>query len=166
MWFNVVWSGVAQCSPDPRQPPRLPSFLKLLQNHTKPARLAQFWQGAESIAPASKNDSWTCKSGPNVVCLSHFDFDMCFTPQQRALFRHLNFQKWSEQSVVYHFHFDMCVPPQRRTLFQQLNLQMCSEQSMRLHAFTIFASKCASRHSRVHFFEISSCQSARNARCF
>ena len=28
-----------------------------------------------------------------------FDFDMCFAPQRRALFRHLNFQKWSEHGV-------------------------------------------------------------------
>ena len=26
----------------------------------------------------------------------HFDFEMCFAPQRRALFRHRNFQKWSE----------------------------------------------------------------------
>jgi hypothetical protein len=25
-----------------------------------------------------------------------FDFEMCFAPQGRALFQHLNFQKWSE----------------------------------------------------------------------
>ena len=25
-----------------------------------------------------------------------FDFEMCFAPQWRALFRHVNFQKWSE----------------------------------------------------------------------
>ena len=28
-----------------------------------------------------------------------FDFDMCFAPQRRALFRQLNFQKWSEHGV-------------------------------------------------------------------
>ena len=26
-----------------------------------------------------------------------FDLEMCFTPQPRALFRHLNFQKWSDR---------------------------------------------------------------------
>ena len=36
-------------------------------------------------------DSATSKNGPNLVCFVHFDFEMCFTPQQRALFRHLNF---------------------------------------------------------------------------
>ena len=28
---------------------------------------------------------------------------MCFAPQRRALFRHLNFQKWSERGVLYIF---------------------------------------------------------------
>ena len=41
----------------------------------------------------------TAKSGPELVCFVHFDLEMCFTPQRRALFRHLNFQKWSENGV-------------------------------------------------------------------
>ena len=39
------------------------------------------------------------KSGPTMVCFVHFDLEMCFAPQRRALFRHLNFQKWSEPLV-------------------------------------------------------------------
>ena len=39
------------------------------------------------------------KSGPTMVCFAHFDFKMCFAPQRRALFRHLNFQKWSAPLV-------------------------------------------------------------------
>ena len=39
------------------------------------------------------------KSGPDLVCFVHFDLQMCFAPQRRALFRHLNFQKWSENGV-------------------------------------------------------------------
>ena len=31
-----------------------------------------------------------------MVCFVHFDLEMCFAPQRRALFRHRNFQKWSE----------------------------------------------------------------------
>ena len=34
-----------------------------------------------------------------MVCFVHFDFDMCFAPQRRALFRHHNFQKWSQVGV-------------------------------------------------------------------
>ena len=41
-------------------------------------------------------DISTSKSGPRPVCFVHFDFQMCFAPQQRALLHHLNFQKWSE----------------------------------------------------------------------
>ena len=42
---------------------------------------------------------WTSKSGPRMVCFVHFDFEMCFAPQRRALFRHLNCQKWSGAGV-------------------------------------------------------------------
>ena len=31
-------------------------------------------------------DSSTSKSGPTLVCFVHFDFDMCFSPQWRAIF--------------------------------------------------------------------------------
>ena len=44
-------------------------------------------------------DISTAKSGPDLVCFVHFDLEMCFAPQRRALFRHLNFQKWSDTGV-------------------------------------------------------------------
>ena len=37
----------------------------------------------------------TAKSGPE-----HFDLEMCFAPQRRARFRHLNCQKWSAPCVL------------------------------------------------------------------
>ena len=46
-------------------------------------------------------DISTSKSGPNMVCFVHFDLEMCFAPEQRALFRHHNFQKWSGPGVLY-----------------------------------------------------------------
>jgi len=65
-------------------------------------------------------DISTSKSGPTMVCFVHFDLEMCFAPQRRALFRHLNFQKWSEPLVCYisfvHFDFEMCFAPQRRAI--------------------------------------------------
>ena len=45
-------------------------------------------------------DISTSKSGPNLVCFVHFDFETRFAPQWHALFRHLNFQKWSEHGVL------------------------------------------------------------------
>ena len=44
-------------------------------------------------------DISTSKSGPRPPVFNTFDFKMCFAPQRRALFRHLNFQKWSEPGV-------------------------------------------------------------------
>ena len=44
-------------------------------------------------------DIATYKSGPDLVCFVHFHLEMCFAPQRRALFRHLNFKKWSEAGV-------------------------------------------------------------------
>ena len=41
-------------------------------------------------------DISTSKSGPRPPVFNTFDFEMCFAPQRRALFWHLNFQKWSE----------------------------------------------------------------------
>ena len=44
-------------------------------------------------------DISTSKSGLSMVCLVHFDLEMCFAPQRRALFWHVNFQKWSDVGV-------------------------------------------------------------------
>ena len=44
--------------------------------------------------------AWKCASHhPNMVCFVDFDLQMCFAPQQRALFRHHNFHKWSDPGV-------------------------------------------------------------------
>ena len=72
-------------------------------------------------------DISTSKSGPNVVCFVHFDFEMCFAPQRRALFRHLNFQKWSGAGVFCTFWLRNVFAPQRRALFRHLNFQKWSE---------------------------------------
>ena len=44
-------------------------------------------------------DIATSKSGPRPPVFNTFDFEMRFAPQRRALFWHLNFQKWSENGV-------------------------------------------------------------------
>ena len=41
----------------------------------------------------------TSKSGLRMVCFVHFDLEMCFAPQRRALFQHLNFQECSKREV-------------------------------------------------------------------
>ena len=107
--------------------PRLPSFLEMLQNphvlltFDKVHNLLRLPRKTTSEPPkvartcsvlymftskcASRHngvhffDIATSKSGPRMVCFVHFDFEMCFAPQRRALFWHLNFQKRSETQV-------------------------------------------------------------------
>ena len=107
--------------------PRLPSFLEMLQNphvlltfdkvhnpfclprkttseRPKVLRTPQFFALLTSKCVSRHNgvhffDISTSKSGPTMVCFAHFDFEMCFAPQRRTLFRHRNFQKWSEHGV-------------------------------------------------------------------
>ena len=57
------------------------------------------------------------KSGPRMVYFVHFDFEMCFAPQRRAPFRHLNFQSGGEVRCFVHFDLEMCFAPQRRAIF-------------------------------------------------
>ena len=72
-------------------------------------------------------DISTSKSGPNMVSFVHFDLKMCFAPQWRPLFRHLNFQK---MVCFVHFDLEMCFAPQRRALFGHLNFQKWSEHGV------------------------------------
>ena len=127
-------------------------------------------------------DISTSKSGPKLKCFVHFDFEMCFVPRRRALFRHLNFQKWSEAEVfcTFYFDFEMSFVPQRHALFRHPNLQKWSEPLVFLIfwlrnvlrattactfstsqlpkvvrtwcALDILTCKCALRHNGVQFF--------------
>ena len=56
----------------------------------------------ENVLRATTACTFSTSELPKVVrhwCVVHFDFKMCFAPQRRALFRHLNFQKWSAPLV-------------------------------------------------------------------
>ena len=48
----------------------------------------------------------TSKSGPKLTCFVHFHLKMCFSPQRRAIFQHLNFKKWSENVVFCTFSLE------------------------------------------------------------
>ena len=105
---------------------------------------------------------------------------MCFAPQRRALFRHLNFQSGPTMVCFVNFDFEMCFAPQRRALVRHLNFQKWSDHGVFctfwlqnvLRATTactlstsqlpkvvrewcvldILTWKCASRHNGVQFF--------------
>ena len=110
--------------------PRLPSFLEMLQNphvlltfdkvHNplhlpgkttpEPPKVAHTCGVLYILTSkcASRHngvhffDISTSKSGAN-RCFIHFDLEMCFAPQRRALFRHRNFEKCSEREVLLAF---------------------------------------------------------------
>ena len=100
---------------------------------------------------------------PNMVCFAHFDFEMCFAPQRRALFRHLNFQKWSEHGVFCTFRLRNVLRATTACTFSTSQLPKVVRTWCVLHIST---SKCASRHNGVHFFDISTSKSRPNPSVF
>ena len=94
-------------------------------------------------------DISTSKSGPTLVCFVHFDFEMCFAPQRHALFRHLNFQKWSEPGVLCTFWLRNVLRATTACTFSTSQLPKVVRAWCVLYILTC---KCASRHNGVHFF--------------
>ena len=94
-------------------------------------------------------DISTAKSGPELVCFIHFDFKMCFAPQRRALFRHLNFQKWSGAGVLCTFWLRHVL---RATTACTFSTSQLPKVLRTRQFFTLLTLKCASRHNCVQFF--------------
>ena len=88
----------------------------VVETATKASRFAHFWQGAESVAPATQSSIRTSKSAPNPSVFYTFDFEMCFAPQRRALFN-ISTSSGPDLVIFIHFDFDMCFAPQRRATF-------------------------------------------------
>ena len=112
---------------------------------------------------------------------------MCFGPQRRAPFRHLNFPKWSEREALCTFCLQNALrATKRRTLFRHLNFQKWSgagvfctfwlgnvlrattacifesqlQKVLRTWGvFSFFTCTCASRQNGVQFFisHLASC---------
>ena len=74
---------------------------------------------------------------------------MCFAPQRRALFRHLNFQKWSEPLVFCTFWLQDVLRATTPCTFSTSQLPKVPRNRQFL---TLLTSKCASRHNGVQFF--------------
>ena len=132
--------------------PRLPLFLEMLQN---PHVLLTFDTVHNPLRLPHERTSERQKVVRACCVFYAFDFDMCFAPQRRTLFRHLNFQKWSEPGALCtlkyasrrngvhffdsatfesapelrcfaHFDLEMCFAPQRRAIFHLSSGQLAS----------------------------------------
>ena len=126
----------------------------------------------------------TSKSAPKLRCFVHFDFEMCFPPQRRALFRQLNFQKWSGPGVFCTFWLRNVLRAATACTFSTSQLLKVLRSWGVLYILTskcasrhngvlrtwcvlyILTWTCASRHNGVHFFDIATSKSAPKLRCF
>ena len=88
---------------------------------------------------------------------------MCFAPQRRALFGHLNFQKWSGGVVFCTFWLGNVLRATTACTFWTSRLPKVNREWCALYIFT---SRCASRHNGVHFFDISTAKSGPRMVCF
>ena len=90
-WLPNVLRATTACTFSTSQLPKVVRSSSVLSILT--------WKCASRQNGVHFSDISTSKSGPTMVCFAHFDLEMCFAPQRRALFRHLNFQKWSGPEV-------------------------------------------------------------------
>ena len=74
---------------------------------------------------------------------------MCFAPQPRALFRHRNFQKWSEPGVFCTFWLENIL---RATMACTFSTSPRPKVFRPWCVLYILTWKCASRHNGVQFF--------------
>ena len=140
-WLGNVLRATTACTFSTSEPPkvvRTPSVFNILTS-----KCASRHNGVHFF------DISTAKSAPTMVCFAHFDFQICFTPQRRALFRRRNVlyiltskcaschngvhffdiatSKSGPKLVCFvHFDFEMCFAPPRRALFRHLNCQKWS----------------------------------------
>ena len=94
-------------------------------------------------------DISTSKSAPRPPVFNTFYFQMCFAPQRRTLFRHRNFQKWSEPLVFLTFWLRNVLRATTACTFSTSQLPKVVRQWC---VFYILTLKCASRHNGVQFF--------------
>ena len=115
-----------------------------------PLSFLHFWLGnALRATKACTFDISSSKSGPRMVCVVHFDIEKCFAPQRRALFRHLKFQKWSENGVLCTFWLRNMLRATTACTFSTSQLPKAVRCWGVLCNLT---GKCASHHNGVQFF--------------
>ena len=65
----------------------------------------------------------TSKMAPRMWCFVHFDLNMCFAPQRRAIFNIGTSKMAPRMWCFVHFDLNMCFAPQPRAIFQHRNFQ-------------------------------------------
>ena len=140
-WLGNVLRATTACTFSTSEPPKVVrdrQFFTLLT-----------WKCASRHNGVHFFDIATSKSRPTLRCFLHFHFEMCFAPQRRALFWHLNFQKWSEAEVFCTFWLGNVLRATTAYTFSTCQLPKVVRTWCVLYILTW---KCASRHNGVQFF--------------
>ena len=91
----------------------------------------------------------TCKMAPELRCFVHFDLQMCFAPQRRAIFPDRDLQNGSGAEVFCTFWLTNVL---RATAACHFSGSWLAKWLRQWGVLYIFTYKCASRHSGVLFF--------------
>ena len=140
-WLGNVLRATTACTFSTSQLPKVVRTWSVLYILT--------WKCASRHNGVHFFDISTAKSGPNMWCFVHFDLEMCFAPQRRALFRHLNCQKWSGPEVFCAFWLGNVL---RATTACTFSTSQLPKVVRTWCVLCILTWKCASRHNGVHFF--------------
>ena len=93
----------------------------------------------------------TSKMAPKPSVFEHLHFQMCFSPQPRAIFEHRNFQNGSDTVSFWAFSLPNVLFATAACHFRTSELPKWLRHRQFL---SIFTSKCAFRHSRAPFSNI------------
>ena len=89
------------------------------------------------------------KSGPYPSVFPHFDLQMCFAPQRRAIFADRNFKNGSRNEVFCTFWLDKCASRHSGVPFSDIGT---SKSAPTRQVFcSIFTYKCAFATAACHF---------------
>ena len=124
-----------------------------LQKWSEPLVFLTFWLGnvlrATTACTFSTSQLPKVVRGCGVLYILTWKCLMCFAPQRRALFQHLNFQKWSEVAVFCTFWLQNVL---RATTACTFSTSQLPKVVRGCGVLSILTWKCASRHNGVHFF--------------
>ena len=99
-------------------------------NATKPSRFAHFWQGAQSLAPATQNDASTSKSGASMCGVLHILTSKCALRRNGVHFFDISSSKSDPDPSVFTLLTSKCASRHNCVLFRHLNFQTWSEHAV------------------------------------
>ena len=148
-WLRNVLRATTACTFSTSELPKALRDLQFLTLLT--------WQCASRHNGVHFFNIWTSKSAPRPSVFYTFDLAMCFAPQWRALFQHLNFQECSEPVSFLHFWLGNVLRATTACTFPTSELpKMLLDRQFS----TLLTWQCASHHNGVHFFGIWTSKSA------